>query len=90
MSAADFTPPPVFVTPLGDETKVQQFLAWAQGQTFTVKNDKFVDKVKETFPNEEDKILVGCQGGVRSILAMKELENAGYKDLVWIGGGMSV
>mmetsp|Transcript_13106 Transcript_13106/g.15547 ORF Transcript_13106/g.15547 Transcript_13106/m.15547 type:complete len:179 (+) Transcript_13106:185-721(+) len=72
----------------GDDKKVQQFLAWAQGTTFTEKNEKFVEEVKEAFPELEEKIVVGCEGGVRSILAVKELEKAGYSNLVWIGGGM--
>eukprot|EP00467_Chlorarachnion_reptans_P014308 CAMPEP_0114521504 /NCGR_PEP_ID=MMETSP0109-20121206/20219_1 /TAXON_ID=29199 /ORGANISM="Chlorarachnion reptans, Strain CCCM449" /LENGTH=204 /DNA_ID=CAMNT_0001702609 /DNA_START=41 /DNA_END=655 /DNA_ORIENTATION=- len=81
---------PLYEKAEGDDTKIQQFLAWAQRQTFTEKNEGFLDQVKEAFPDPEAKLLVGCEGGVRSILAMKELQNAGFKNLVWIGGGMGL
>eukprot|EP00471_Norrisiella_sphaerica_P005592 CAMPEP_0184489348 /NCGR_PEP_ID=MMETSP0113_2-20130426/15130_1 /TAXON_ID=91329 /ORGANISM="Norrisiella sphaerica, Strain BC52" /LENGTH=125 /DNA_ID=CAMNT_0026872707 /DNA_START=174 /DNA_END=551 /DNA_ORIENTATION=+ len=86
-SSVSSTHIPLYEKATGDDTKVQQFLAWAQGQTFTVKNSGFLDEVKKAFPELDAKILVGCKGGVRSILAMKELENAGYTSLAWIGGG---
>jgi len=42
----------------GDDKKVQQFLAWAQGTTFTEKNEKFVEEVKEAFPELEEKVPI--------------------------------
>eukprot|EP00472_Partenskyella_glossopodia_P006122 CAMPEP_0197518124 /NCGR_PEP_ID=MMETSP1318-20131121/3256_1 /TAXON_ID=552666 /ORGANISM="Partenskyella glossopodia, Strain RCC365" /LENGTH=210 /DNA_ID=CAMNT_0043068221 /DNA_START=11 /DNA_END=643 /DNA_ORIENTATION=- len=81
---------PIYEKAEGDDTKVQQFLAWAQGTTFTQKNDKFIQLVKEAFPDNSTKIAVGCKGGIRSILAVKEMQNAGFKNVAWVGGGMKL
>ncbi|KAL6227021.1 hypothetical protein ACLB2K_000980 [Fragaria x ananassa] len=45
-----------------------------------VKNPDFLKEVESTC-NKEDHIIVGCQSGVRSLYAVADLQNVGYKHL---------
>ncbi|XP_061972514.1 receptor homology region, transmembrane domain- and RING domain-containing protein 1 [Populus nigra] len=51
-----------------------------------VKNPNFLKEVSGVC-KEEDKLLVGCQSGVRSLYATADLLSAGFKDVSNVGGG---
>ncbi|KAJ6413266.1 hypothetical protein OIU84_006125 [Salix udensis] len=51
-----------------------------------VKNPNFLKEVSGVC-KEEDKLLVGCQSGVRSLYASADLLSAGFKDVSNVGGG---
>lgn len=40
-----------------------------------------VSKVKELFPNKDEKIIVVCNKGIRSIAVAEELSDMGYKNV---------
>ncbi|CAL1354246.1 unnamed protein product [Linum trigynum] len=50
------------------------------------KNPEFVDKIRETF-KEDDHLIVGCGTGGRSLLATNDLYIAGFKNACNMGGG---
>nr|PNR46172.1 hypothetical protein PHYPA_013291 [Physcomitrium patens] len=62
--------------------------AWL-GQKFTKQNMDFVEQVRQAIPNKNDKIMVACGEGMRSMMAIKELRKAGYTELAWVGGGFN-
>ena len=49
-------------------------------------NPDFLAAVEAQF-SKDDKLIVGCQAGPRSIAASKKLEEAGFKELVYVEGG---
>ncbi|XP_062102708.1 thiosulfate sulfurtransferase 18-like isoform X2 [Humulus lupulus] len=51
-----------------------------------VKNPEFLKEVSSAC-SKEDKIVVGCQSGVRSLSAAAEMKNAGFKTSINMGGG---
>ncbi|KAK4784315.1 hypothetical protein SAY86_018683 [Trapa natans] len=51
-----------------------------------VKNPLFLEQVSHAY-SVEDKIVVGCRSGVRSLDAGLDLVRAGYKHIVNMGGG---
>ncbi|XP_011658052.1 uncharacterized protein LOC101221593 isoform X1 [Cucumis sativus] len=51
-----------------------------------VKNAQFLAEVSAVF-KKDDRLVVGCRSGVRSLLAIEELQNDGYKHLKDLGGG---
>lgn len=62
--------------------------AWL-GQRFTKQNMSFVAQVEEALPRKNDKIMVACGEGMRSMMAIEELLKAGYGELAWLGGGFN-
>ncbi len=60
-----------------------------------VKNPEFLEQVMSVC-SKEDRLIVGCQSGVRSLAATSDLVNAGFKDvrdrgggyLAWVGNGL--
>ncbi|KAJ3682828.1 hypothetical protein LUZ60_013055 [Juncus effusus] len=61
--------------------------AWT-GQLFTTINGEFVPQVEEAVKRDE-KLLVACGEGLRSVIAIKMLHQAGYKNLAWLAGGFN-
>ncbi|KAH9567847.1 hypothetical protein CY35_03G047000 [Sphagnum magellanicum] len=59
------------------------------GQRLTVKNTDFVDQVEDHLPSKEQRLMVVCGEGLRSMLAIDELLNAGYTNVAWVGGGFN-
>lgn len=51
-----------------------------------VKNPKFMEQVSSAFDKEE-KLIVGCQSGVRSLYATTDLLTAEFKHASNMGGG---
>ncbi|XP_039011818.1 thiosulfate sulfurtransferase 18-like [Hibiscus syriacus] len=51
-----------------------------------VKNPEFLKEVSATF-KEEDRLVLGCKSGVRSLSATAELLKIGFKDVRNLGGG---
>ncbi|KAI4325787.1 hypothetical protein MLD38_031154 [Melastoma candidum] len=51
-----------------------------------VKNPQFLEQVSSAY-RPDDKIVVGCRSGVRSLAAAGDLLNAGYKHVYNVGGG---
>ncbi|KAL3525255.1 hypothetical protein ACH5RR_013627 [Cinchona calisaya] len=51
-----------------------------------VKNPKFMEQVLSAC-KKEDRLLVGCQSGVRSVYATTDLLNAEFKNVCNMGGG---
>ncbi|XP_023545011.1 thiosulfate sulfurtransferase 18-like isoform X1 [Cucurbita pepo subsp. pepo] len=51
-----------------------------------VKNDRFLEDVSAVF-KKDDRLVVGCRSGVRSLLAIEDLRNDGFKHLTDLGGG---
>ncbi|XP_065856553.1 rhodanese-like domain-containing protein 17 isoform X2 [Euphorbia lathyris] len=51
-----------------------------------VKNPNFLEELSAVC-KEEDKIIVGCQSGVRSLYAAADMLTAGFKDVKNMGGG---
>ncbi|CAN0924870.1 Thiosulfate sulfurtransferase 16, chloroplastic [Linum grandiflorum] len=50
------------------------------------KNPKFLDQVSSKFDKQE-KILVGCQSGMRSLMAVADMQTAGFTSVVAVAGG---
>ena len=51
-----------------------------------VKNAQFLAEVSAVF-KKDDRLVVGCRSGVRSLLAIDDLQNDGFKHLKDLGGG---
>ncbi|KAL5557542.1 hypothetical protein UlMin_039778 [Ulmus minor] len=51
-----------------------------------VKNPDFLTQFSSVC-NKEDKLVVGCASGVRSLYATSDLQNAGFKHVSNMGGG---
>ncbi|XP_038881454.1 uncharacterized protein LOC120072977 [Benincasa hispida] len=54
--------------------------------TGRVKNAQFLAEVSAVF-KKDDRLVVGCRSGVRSLLAIEDLQNDGFKQLKDLGGG---
>ena len=50
-------------------------------------NEDFMSKVQQEFPEKEQSMVVGCQSGKRSAMAINKMEEAGYTGLINLGGG---
>ncbi|URE42862.1 RHOD [Musa troglodytarum] len=59
------------------------------GQHLTTINEQFLPQVEELVPDKEDKLLVACGEGLRSMIAVRVLHNGGYKNLGWLAGGFN-
>lgn len=59
------------------------------GQRLTTENEKFLEQVRSVFPENSQKVLVVCGEGLRSLMAVGELHEAGYTNLAWLDGGFS-
>ncbi|KAI5684063.1 hypothetical protein M9H77_05291 [Catharanthus roseus] len=51
-----------------------------------VKNPKFLEQVLSAY-SKEDRLVVGCRSGVRSLYATTDLLNAEFKNVCNMGGG---
>lgn len=59
------------------------------GQKFTTINPEFVSQVQGIVPDKDTMLLVACGEGLRSIVAVSKLHEAGYKNLGWLTGGFN-
>lgn len=59
------------------------------GQHLTTINERFLPQVEEMVPDKEDKLLVACGEGLRSMIAVRMLHKGGYKSLGWLAGGFN-
>ncbi|XP_008793287.2 rhodanese-like domain-containing protein 10 isoform X2 [Phoenix dactylifera] len=59
------------------------------GQRFTTMNGRFLPQVEEMVPDKEDKLLVACGEGLRSMVAVRILHKGGYRNLGWLAGGFN-
>ncbi|XP_057809439.1 rhodanese-like domain-containing protein 17 [Salvia miltiorrhiza] len=59
---------------------------WLYTPEGMVKNPKFVDQVL-SHCDKEDRLVVGCKSGVRSVYATTDLLNAEFKHVYNMGGG---
>lgn len=59
------------------------------GQRLTKRNEQFLEQVQSAFPEKDQKVLVACGEGLRSLLALDELHDDGYTNLAWMDGGFS-
>lgn len=50
-------------------------------------NQDFVNQVHSAFPDKAQQIVVGCQSGRRSSMAIQALQGDGYTNLVNMAGG---
>ena len=61
-------------------------------------NPDFLKQVEATFPDKSQPLVVGCQAGKRSQMAVEMLDKAGYSDVhnftggfaAWSGAGLPV
>ncbi|XP_006843555.2 rhodanese-like domain-containing protein 10 isoform X1 [Amborella trichopoda] len=59
------------------------------GQLLTTINEKFLREVEELVPDKEEKLIVACGEGLRSLMAVKRLHENGYQNLGWLAGGFN-
>ncbi|KNA17887.1 hypothetical protein SOVF_075800 [Spinacia oleracea] len=59
------------------------------GQKFTTINSEFASQVEGIVPDKDTMVLVACGEGLRSIVAVSKLHEAGYKNLGWLVGGFN-
>lgn len=59
------------------------------GQRFTTLNNDFVTQVLGVVPDKDAMLLVACGEGLRSMIAVSKLHEAGYKSLGWLAGGFN-
>lgn len=50
------------------------------------KNPNFLAQVSSLF-SKDDEILIGCQSGKRSLMAVNDLQSAGYTGIMDVAGG---
>ncbi|XP_011005613.1 PREDICTED: rhodanese-like domain-containing protein 11, chloroplastic isoform X1 [Populus euphratica] len=69
--------------------KVTNFVmgGWWSGMSTLSYDKQFLSKVEEKFPKDAD-LIVACQRGLRSLAACDLLNNAGYRNLFWVQGGL--
>uniref|UniRef100_A0A6M2F4E2 Rhodanese domain-containing protein n=1 Tax=Populus davidiana TaxID=266767 RepID=A0A6M2F4E2_9ROSI len=69
--------------------KVSNFVmgGWWSGMPTLSYDKEFLSKVEEKFPKDAD-LIVACQRGLRSLAACDLLNNAGYRNLFWVQGGL--
>ncbi|KAK1256889.1 Rhodanese-like domain-containing protein 10 [Acorus gramineus] len=87
---------PLFVedTDVGPVTLLKKWVHFGYiglwtGQCLTTINDGFLEQVEAEVPNKDEKLLVACGEGLRSMIAVRMLHNGGYKNLGWLGGGFN-
>ncbi|KAH9625528.1 hypothetical protein KSS87_020325 [Heliosperma pusillum] len=59
------------------------------GQKFTTINSEFVSQVKGVVPDKSTMLIVSCGEGLRSVIAISKLYEAGYEHLGWLAGGFN-
>ncbi|KAM7271496.1 hypothetical protein ACFE04_030710 [Oxalis oulophora] len=59
------------------------------GQSFTMFNDDFLQQVEAQVPDKDDKLLLACGEGLRSVMAAAKLHGGGYTNLAWLAGGFN-
>ncbi|MCO5574102.1 hypothetical protein L7F22_027879 [Adiantum nelumboides] len=59
------------------------------GQRLTTRNPRFLEQVLAAIPEKDQRLLVACGEGLRSLLALDELHDEGYTNLAWLEGGFS-
>ncbi|KAI3899509.1 hypothetical protein MKW92_016612 [Papaver armeniacum] len=59
------------------------------GQKFTTINPTFLSQVESSVPNKDEKLLVVCGEGLRSLMAISNLHEGGYRNLGWLIGGFN-
>ncbi|XP_010677359.2 rhodanese-like domain-containing protein 10 [Beta vulgaris subsp. vulgaris] len=59
------------------------------GQKFTTINSEFVSQVQGVVPDKDIMLLVACGEGLRSMVAVSKLHEAGYNNLGWLAGGFT-
>ncbi|GAB2220951.1 hypothetical protein Droror1_Dr00012111 [Drosera rotundifolia] len=59
------------------------------GQAFTTINPEFLNRVRGVVPDQDSSLLVACGEGLRSMMAVSKLHEAGYKNLAWLAGGFN-
>jgi rhodanese-related sulfurtransferase len=65
---------------LSDKVVNISSMVWRKG--IFIKNPSFINDVSEVFEDKEAVVLIiMCRSGQRSVEALKDLENAGYKNL---------
>lgn len=52
-------------------------------------NPEFIEQVKAAFPDKAEALVVGCQSGKRSTMAVEALSGAGYTKLTNVEGGFA-
>lgn len=66
------------------------FGGWWLGQRLTKENDDFVSQVAAAVPHSKDtRLLVACGEGLRSLVAVDKLHEAGFRHLAWLAGGLN-
>ncbi|KAL9230680.1 hypothetical protein vseg_005999 [Gypsophila vaccaria] len=59
------------------------------GQKFTTINSEFVSQVRGVVPDKNAMLVVACGEGLRSVMAVSKLYEAGYRNLGWLAGGFN-
>ncbi|OUZ99102.1 Rhodanese-like domain [Macleaya cordata] len=59
------------------------------GQKFTTINPQFLSQVESSVPDKDTKLLVACGEGLRSLMALSNLHEGGYRNLGWLVGGFN-
>ncbi|KAJ7568531.1 hypothetical protein O6H91_01G036600 [Diphasiastrum complanatum] len=65
------------------------YIGMWMGHKLTVQNHQFLEQVQTLVPSKEQKLLVACGEGLRSMLAIDLLHTDGYTQLAWINGGFN-
>lgn len=66
------------------------FGGWWLGQKLTKENEAFVSEVAAAAPHsKETRLLVACGEGLRSLVAVDMLHEAGFSQLAWLVGGLN-
>lgn len=65
------------------------FGGWWLGQKLTKKNENFVEEVKQLTTSVDTPIMIACGEGLRSLMAIEALYEAGYEKLGWVAGGLN-
>ncbi|GIL57853.1 hypothetical protein Vafri_13079 [Volvox africanus] len=53
-------------------------------------NPAFLSEVQRVFPKKDESLVVGCKSGRRSLMAIEQLSQAGYSNLVNLVGGFDL
>ncbi|KAI3994263.1 hypothetical protein MKX01_012520 [Papaver californicum] len=56
---------------------------------FTTINPTFLSQVESSVPNKDEKLLVVCGEGLRSLMDVSNLHEGGYQSLGWLIGGFN-
>ncbi|KAG2448919.1 hypothetical protein HYH02_006267 [Chlamydomonas schloesseri] len=60
------------------------------GPAGMVPNPGFLQAVEAAFPDKQERLVVGCKSGRRSMMAIDLLSQAGYCELVNLAGGFDL